>query len=138
MLRLNDQMQRLHDQIRRFNDQMTQKGPNGDQRLPYAPVFWNWNPIRRGQRTGACGVGDRFGPHRALLTLRSGRAGAHWERFYTAQHWLQPGSGRIYRLPPLPPTPLIHVPLDCVVPCCCRVVTSRRFVLFLCFCVLSF
>jgi len=31
----------------------------------------------------------------------------HWYKFWTAQHWLKPGSGRIYRLPPLPPTPSI-------------------------------
>ena len=77
---------------------------------PEPPCFGNGivDDVARGPAQSR--VGDRFGPHRALLILRSGD---RWDPLgrspNTAQHWLKPGSGRIYRLPPLPPTPSISV-----------------------------
>ena len=74
---------------------------------PEPPCFGNGivDDVARGPAQSR--VGDRFGPHGALLILRSDRSDPLGRNFNTAQHWLKPGSGRIYRLPPLPPTPLI-------------------------------
>ena len=93
--------------------QMAKKGPNGDQRLPWALVFWNGNPIRRGLRPAQSRNGDGsatgLDPIELFWSFDPWIIRTHWYQFWTAQHWLKPGSGRIYRLPPLPPTPSISV-----------------------------
>ena len=83
---------------------------------PEPPCFGNGivDDVARGPAQSR--VGDRFGHHRALLILRSlDQKDPLGRNFNTAQHWLKPGSGRIYRLPPLPPTPSFFVVLCCAV-----------------------
>ena len=140
MIKYDDWMIKYDDWMIKYDDLMI-KWPKKDQTVtrgcPTPPCFGTGIPSDEAR--GRFSVGSATGLDPIELFWPSDRVGRGPIGIdFTRPNLAKARSGRIYRLPPLPPTPLLHVPLDCVVPCCCRVVTSRRFVLFLCFCVLSF